>query len=64
MNQKPMTLTVSEAAAELRTHRQSVYRLIWDQKLPWVNIGTGSRPRIRITPEALRAYLEHRERVA
>lgn len=64
MSKQPMTLTVAEAAEELRTHRQTVYRLIWANVLPWVNIGTGSRPRIRITREAVRNFTEARERVA
>lgn len=51
-------LTVPEAAAELRVHRDTVYALIADRSLRAVNIArAGSRSKTRIPREALDAYV-------
>lgn len=51
-------LTVPEAAAELRVHRDTVYALIADGLLGAVNIARdGSRSKTRIPREALSAYV-------
>lgn len=59
-------LTVLDAASELRVDKQTVYRLIWGGQLGWTDISSpgAKRRRIRISPQALTAYLKKRERPA
>jgi len=57
-------LTVADAAEVMGVHPQTVYRLIWDGALPWVNVARQGRARIRIRQSALAAYLASRERGA
>lgn len=56
-------LTVVQAAEALNVHKQTVYRLIWGNELPWVNISRSqNRPRIRIRESAIEQYTAARER--
>lgn len=59
VNSPPDTyLAVLEAAAVMRVNKQTVYRLIYGGKLPWINIGQGkSRARIRIRRSALDQFM-------
>lgn len=59
-------LTVTDAAAELRVDKQTVYRLIWGGQLGWTDISApgAKRARIRISPQALATFLKKRERSA
>lgn len=49
-------IPVPEAAETLGVNRQHVYRLIWDGKIPTVNIGA----RRLILPSVLRRFMEER----
>ena len=60
----PHLLTVPQAAERLQIHPQAVYRLIWAGQLEWTNVGTGKRPRIRVSEKQLAAFLREREEVA
>ncbi|WP_025618917.1 helix-turn-helix domain-containing protein [Salinispora cortesiana] len=56
-------LTVKEAAAVMRTHKQTVYRLVWAGLLPRIDIGQGqSRPRFRVRRSAVDALMQQREK--
>ncbi len=56
-------LTIAEAAAVLRVDRQTVYRLIWAELLPRINIGQGkSRPRFRIRRSAIDRFMAANEK--
>lgn len=59
-------LTVLDAAEQLRVNKQTVYRLIWEGHLGWTDISRpgAKRARIRISPQALAAYLTKREHPA
>lgn len=53
-----LLLTVPEAAAQLRVHKDTVYALISDGRLRAVNAARpGARSKTRITEEALREYV-------
>ncbi len=57
-------LTVADVAAKLRLGEAQVLALINGDKLQAVNVGLGDfRPRWRITPEALDAFLAARASV-
>jgi len=53
-------LTLIEAGRRLRIHQQSVRELIWAGQLDWVDVGTGKRPRIRTTEEAIKDFIARR----
>lgn len=56
-------LTVREAAAVLRIHPQTAYRLVWAGDLPRIDIGQGrSRPRFRIRRSAIDAFAAAHEK--
>jgi excisionase family DNA binding protein len=56
-------LTVAEAAVVLRIHKQTVYRLVWAEILPRIDIGQGkSRPRFRIRRSAIDALMADNEK--
>jgi len=60
----PHMLTVLDVAQRLRTHKQTVYRLIYDGELAWTDLAKNGakRRRIRISETALMKYLRSRER--
>lgn len=62
----PHMLTVLDVAERLRTHKQTVYRLIYDGELKWTDLAKAGakRRRIRVSETALMAYLSRRERAA
>jgi excisionase family DNA binding protein len=53
--QEPL-LTVQEVASILRLHPVSVRRLVARGDLPSVRLGTGTRARVRVDPDDLRAF--------
>lgn len=55
-------LTVREAADVLRTHPQTVYRLVWAGDLDRVDIGTGKKPRFRIPSTSVQQFIKSRQR--
>lgn len=54
----PGLLLPAEVAEQLRTGRNYVYRRIADGTLKHINIGTAERPKFRIRPEDLAAFVE------
>lgn len=54
----PGLLLPAEVAEQLRTGRNYVYRRIADGTLKHINIGTPERPKFRIRPEDLAAFVE------
>lgn len=60
----PRMLTVLDVAERLRTHKQTVYRLIYEGDLAWTDLAKkgAKRRRIRISETALIKYLSGRER--
>lgn len=52
-----MLLTVGEVADRMRVSRRTVLRLIHSDKLPAINISSGSQPRFRIDDEELAAFI-------
>ncbi len=56
-------LTVKEAALMLREHPKTVYRMVSEGSLPWVNTApSGKRAKIRFRQDRLNAFIEERER--
>ena len=53
----PGLLLPAEVAEQLRTGRNYVYRRIADGTLKHINIGTAERPKFRIRPEDLAAFV-------
>lgn len=51
-------LLPAEVADQLRTGRNYVYRRIADGSLKVINIGTTERPKFRIRPEDLAAFVQ------
>lgn len=49
-------LTIPETAAELKISSKSVYRLIAAKRLKVIPVGTGSRPRARVTRASLEQF--------
>lgn len=57
--------TVKEAAVLMSVHPQTVYRLIWGNELPFVNLAKpGQRPRLRISEKAIDEWVAPRESLA
>jgi excisionase family DNA binding protein len=54
----PALLLPSEVAEQLRTGRNYVYRRIADGSLKVINIGTPERPKFRIRPDDLAAFVD------
>lgn len=52
----PEFLTVAETAQMLRMSAARVLRLIHDNRLHAANVGTGERPRWRITMSSIRKF--------
>lgn len=57
-------VSITEAARRLSCSRGHVYNLIAAGELRVVNIGIGGRPKSRLYPEDIDAYLERKTRVA
>lgn len=57
-------LTVPEAARRLRIGRSTIYRLIASGALTTTNVSTSGRPRLRIEPSAITAFLAKRRLAA
>lgn len=53
-------MTPAEAAIELRVGKRTVNRLISSGALRAHNIGSTARPRLRVTDEAIEAYVASR----
>lgn len=53
-------LSVSQAAKVLGVSVHTVYRAINGHELRWIDIGTGTRPRIRIAEQDLQAWMDSR----
>lgn len=53
----PGLLLPAEVAEQLRTGRNYVYRRIADGSLKHINIGTPERPKFRIRPDDLEAFV-------
>ncbi len=53
----PTLLTVAQVATALHLGRTKVYELIWKEGLPVIRFGRS----VRISPQALRTWLEQRE---
>ena len=53
----PGLLLPAEVAEQLRTGRNYVYRRIADGTLKHINIGTPERPKFRIRPQDLEAFV-------
>lgn len=62
----PNMLTVLDVAERLRTHKQTVYQLIYNGELPWTDLARkgAKRRRIRVSETALSKYLAGRERAS
>lgn len=54
-------LTIAEAAEALGTNPQAVYRRVWACELKAIDIGTGTKSRLRIRSTDLEAYVDARE---
>lgn len=54
-------LTIAEAAEALGINGQAIYRRVWSGELKAVNIGSGTRSRLRIRVSDLEAYAAERE---
>ncbi|MEU7677174.1 helix-turn-helix domain-containing protein [Micromonospora taraxaci] len=50
-------MTVKQAAVKLKVNPQTVYRMIWSKEIAWVDVGRGSRARIRITEAAVAQFV-------
>lgn len=57
MSTPKLLLTVEQAAAELQISKDALRRRIVAGEVQYVNVGTNRRPRIRVTPAALDAYI-------
>ena len=55
-------LTVTEVAGRMRVSDKTVRRLVWSGQLPYIPLGTGKRPRIRIRQSAIERFMASRER--
>lgn len=62
MPQKSLLLRVPEAAEELGVSVRSIYRLVAAGDIPATPIGSGKRQRLRISREALVAYVKRQTR--
>lgn len=54
-------MTVAEFAQRLKTSKRSAYRIIAARQVDITPIGTGTRPRIRISEAALAKYIAEHE---
>jgi excisionase family DNA binding protein len=50
-------MTIPELAARLHISRMSAYRLVQQRRIATVPVGSGSRPRMRVTEEELADFL-------
>jgi excisionase family DNA binding protein len=56
-------LTVLQAAELMKVGKMTVYRLVWAEELPRINVGGGkSRPRFRIRRSAVDRWMKSREK--
>lgn len=56
----PQLLTLKEVGARLGISHDSVQRLVVAGGLPVVDVGAGSRPRLRVSESALAAWIAAR----
>lgn len=56
IDQQQAMMTISEVAGVLHVHPTTVRRLIARGDLPAARLGTGTRARVRVDPEDLRAF--------
>ncbi len=64
MSRLPRTtqmLTIPETAERLSIHKQAVYRHIWSGALKATNVGTGTRPRLRVADHEAERFMKARE---
>ena len=54
-------LTIAQVAEALGTNPQAVYRRIWAKEIKAVNIGTGTKSRLRVRTSDLERYVNDRE---
>ena len=52
----------SETARFLGVHRRTLHRYVREGLIPSVPLSDGKRPRLRFSPDALRRWVESRER--
>jgi excisionase family DNA binding protein len=67
MNARPpavAAMSIPELAERLRISRRSAYRLVEQRLIATVPVGTGKRPRVRITEDAYVAFLKRGESAA
>lgn len=65
MATRTQLLTIAEAAERLSTHKQTVYRLVWDGLLPYINLAKpGQRPRLRVRESVLDEFVNGRDSAA
>lgn len=53
-------LSVAQFAKRLHVSPATAYRIVAAGRIDWTDIGTGTRPRIRISERALRKYVDGR----
>lgn len=54
-------LTIAQVAEMLGTNTQAVYRRIWAKEMKAINIGTGTKSRLRVRSTDLEKYVDERE---
>lgn len=57
-------MSIPALAKRLDISRRSAYRLIEQRLIATVPVGTGSRPRMRVTEAALEAFLKRNQQAA
>ena len=54
-------LTVAEVAERLKKHPKTIYRMVWNGTLAWVNVAeSGSRAQVRFRETDLCGYVDAR----
>jgi excisionase family DNA binding protein len=51
------TMSIPELGERLRISRMSAYRLVQQRRIATVPVGSGSRPRMRVTEDAFADFL-------
>jgi hypothetical protein len=54
-------MSISQLGVRLTISRASAYRLIAQRRIDVVDVGTGAKPRLRVTEAALVKFLARRE---
>lgn len=57
-------MTVAEFGRRIGVGRASAYRIVAARKVATTDVGTGRRPRLRISEKALEAYIARHEEPA